>query len=302
MLEFLMMGRRVVALPGGGGEAGFALFAGGASSAATNKYDFNTAAVASGSNLGLGRMQLTGVSNYVKAIYGGGGWSDPTTARTDLYTFTTDAVIQGSNLGVARYGTGAVGNVEMAIFAGGRVASGTYQTYIDKYTYATDARVASGNLSVALSQSSGIGNAQFGLIGGGENDVAPYNLAYVTKYTYASGLKSVANGLASSKNGAATLGDTQFGMWAGGSGGVRITDKHKYADDTRLAGTMLILGRTRPVGASNAVIGVVGAGTQSTGRRTTETYAFASNVVAASSSLAVDFYDAACASSSPGGF
>lgn len=295
----------------GSGGSGFGIFAGGWDQTSTywatsERYNYQTGAVSSGTSLGTAREGLSASGNATIGIFSQ-GFTGAIANVTDKYTWAGDIVSAGSVLtGTARTKSSATGNSSVGIFAGGWDHNDVSATvYIDasKYTYSGDTVAAGTSLASARYGQGASGNASIGIFMAGSAGTSG-NQLNSTKYTYAGDTVAAGTSLtAFARLDLAATGTPLFGLFTGGNAPpvVSTVDKYTYSSNVITSGTSLAAAHDDGAAAGNATIGVFCA-KGATAVSVTSVYTYASDSVAAGTLLSTYRPYLAAASSTPGHF
>jgi hypothetical protein len=281
---------------------GYALFGAGYQTQVTNKYNFTSLVLTTGTNLvNGGHYYAAAVGNYSVGVFGGSGaYGKYYLSYTEVYTYSNDTDVAGANLGVARGQLGAVGDNSNGYFAGGMVDSSNYTNYIDKYNYAGNTTSSGSTLYNKCGGVSACGNQNYGIFA--EGWVTTY-AATTEQYTYASSsITGWGTNLGLARWGASGFGSTSIGVFRGGnsSGGTSsYTDRYTYASSSVTSGVNLNNGGgAAGASASNYQRGFTG-GSSST---SIDIYDITGNTTSSGSNLTVNTYGWGATSTAPGGF
>lgn len=299
MFRFLISKQSAVAF----GVFGGGQLSGGSSTNASQKYNFSTAAVASGTNLGTARNALASCGTSGTGYFSGG--RDATNySITTKYSFSDDNVSSGSSItGGSRWGLAACGNSTVGIFGSGYSVTNTC-----KYTYSGDT-VAAGT---AMYEGWGIGaggNSSDGIFAAGWTNTLSTYLKKSNKYTYSSDSVSSGTDITTAVFGLFGAGDSTTAYLFGGAktGDVSITNTDKYtiSAGTVAAGGVLAQGRHSAAASATAGKIIVACGAYYTGPSaetriaSSELYSIASDSFSSSTSFTTAKMWLAAVSTSP---
>ena len=234
------------------------LFIGGQGNVDINYITISTTGNATGFGTALSTNELAGVSNGVRAVFGGGQAGYTTSLQYVIFAVANNANSFG-NLTVSRARLSGISNATRGVFGGG--STGTNSAVIDYITVATTGNASSfGNLTVARTGvTAGVSNATRGVFGGGNTTTQVATMDYITVATV--GNATSFGSLTVARELMAGVSNATRGVFAGGNSAFTPMDYITIAT-TGNATTFgnLTVGRWGLGGVSNATRGVFGGG------------------------------------------
>lgn len=225
-----------------------------------------------------------GYAFFVGGLQSGSVRSD----YTDKYTYADNTIVPGTALLATRYRGAMCGNAVVAIYGGG-TQTGTVAT-TEKYTFGTQSFAVGTVLPAGRAYLRAASNMTQGLFVGGVGSTR------ADMYFYADDTTGTGQAMTAVRYNGAAAGNAEVAVFAQGhNGSVTLATSvvYTHATVTRVNGTTLSQQTQGSLGVGDASHALFGAG--NSGLTTLESYAYASNIVAAASSISSSIYTGAAA-------